>query len=448
MATSSAEISLKCSICLEFYFDPHVLPCLHTFCLHCLEPLVKDGTISCPQCRVKHKIPKGGVGHYPEDLSILPELEQAKGEQKICGLCTTGDIGVAYCAQCGDYLCEVCRDVVHKRGKVYVSHSVMPLNEAPTVPSSTKQLHSRCRKHIDYKLEVYCKTCSAVVCSMCMLELGHKNHQYDFIKNVGDELMKRIAKSTESLDVKEKEVKSMLHSIEKLETMIADRRAQLEQDITKSCDVYIAMIQKRKQTLLSEIENAFTQDSKRIWSAKNEFETLLLQINSCRSFSLRYQKQGHLLSLTNQLLNSLGKVEATKINVESLKNPITPCIAFTALALSSQCLGTLSNKKRSPVNGKMSLMKDIQSKDGIIFCTLGKTIYIHYTLEESFAHFFLWECASSKKQSSISCTVVRNNQVAIGYIPIEPGRHLLVLKAFGCEVCKFTLSAIESTVRL
>ena len=90
-----------------------------------------------------------------------------------------------------------------------------------------------------------------------MLELGHKNHQYDFVKNVGNELMKRIAKSTESLDVKEKEVKSMLHSIEKLETMIADRRAQLEQDITKSCDVYIAMIQKRKQTLLSEIEKCF-----------------------------------------------------------------------------------------------------------------------------------------------------------------------------------------------
>ena len=63
MATSSTEISLKCSICLEFYFDPRVLPCLHTFCLHCLEPLVKDGTISCPQCRVKHKIPKGGVSH-------------------------------------------------------------------------------------------------------------------------------------------------------------------------------------------------------------------------------------------------------------------------------------------------------------------------------------------------------------------------------------------------
>ena len=33
------DIELKCSVCLEQYTDPKTLPCLHSFCLKCIEPL-------------------------------------------------------------------------------------------------------------------------------------------------------------------------------------------------------------------------------------------------------------------------------------------------------------------------------------------------------------------------------------------------------------------------
>ncbi|BFZ08144.1 hypothetical protein BsWGS_11183 [Bradybaena similaris] len=55
---------LRCGICMEFFDVPIVLPCGHTFCLHCLTEMckhasrncvlspLKDLRIGCPNCRV------------------------------------------------------------------------------------------------------------------------------------------------------------------------------------------------------------------------------------------------------------------------------------------------------------------------------------------------------------------------------------------------------------
>ncbi|XP_011408279.1 PREDICTED: E3 ubiquitin-protein ligase TRIM33-like [Amphimedon queenslandica] len=332
MATCSTDVSLslKCSVCLELYTDPRVLPCLHTFCLHCLEPLVKNNRLTCPQCRGEHSVPKDGVSMYPVDLSLLPELGEAKEEKKICGeakeekkicgSCTSGDVAVGYCTDCGEFLCEWCRDASHKRNKVFLSHTLVSLEDAPGFPSSTRDQHSYCDKHTDHKLEVFCRPCSAVVCSMCMLESTHKQHKYDLIKNVSEELMAKIKRSTKSLETKKEELKRNLIFVETLERTVDSRHSQLESEINKSYDHCISILEKKKNQLLSEIDATFTQGNKKIWSTKNDIETLLLQLESCRSFSLRYQKQGHLLSLTNQLLKNLDKTEATKINFSCLED--------------------------------------------------------------------------------------------------------------------------------
>ncbi|XP_067683188.1 E3 ubiquitin-protein ligase TRIM50-like [Haliotis asinina] len=56
-------ITLKCSICLDFYHDPTVLPCGHTFCSKCLMSMAShvrlnqrdldpsEQYIGCPECR-------------------------------------------------------------------------------------------------------------------------------------------------------------------------------------------------------------------------------------------------------------------------------------------------------------------------------------------------------------------------------------------------------------
>ncbi|XP_070546092.1 tripartite motif-containing protein 2-like [Ptychodera flava] len=56
------EDFLCCTICLEQFKSPKILPCLHTFCEQCLVTLVeKTGSLNCPECRQQYQLPVGGV---------------------------------------------------------------------------------------------------------------------------------------------------------------------------------------------------------------------------------------------------------------------------------------------------------------------------------------------------------------------------------------------------
>ena len=55
------EEHLTCSVCLEPFKDPKVLPCLHSYCHVCIVNLAKNAnsnTINCPECRLTVEVRK------------------------------------------------------------------------------------------------------------------------------------------------------------------------------------------------------------------------------------------------------------------------------------------------------------------------------------------------------------------------------------------------------
>ena len=53
------EEHLTCSVCLEPFKDPKVLPCLHSYCHECIVNLAKNAnsdTIDCPECRLSVQV--------------------------------------------------------------------------------------------------------------------------------------------------------------------------------------------------------------------------------------------------------------------------------------------------------------------------------------------------------------------------------------------------------
>ena len=71
------EEFLSCKICLEPIRRPKALPCLHSFCEHCLRDYVRrhpggrPGYFPCPMCRKETLIPQGGVEDFQDNFLLL-----------------------------------------------------------------------------------------------------------------------------------------------------------------------------------------------------------------------------------------------------------------------------------------------------------------------------------------------------------------------------------------
>ena len=56
---------LSCSVCMTTFTNPKQLPCLHSFCLHCLEGILRTSgrhdVITCPECRRESRVPSSGT---------------------------------------------------------------------------------------------------------------------------------------------------------------------------------------------------------------------------------------------------------------------------------------------------------------------------------------------------------------------------------------------------
>ena len=110
---------VSCSLCMSPFTDPKILPCFHTFCLHCLNERQQassgiHGGITCPECRTKFQVPGSG---YPKELpanfqmnsladviKAIPECKAA-GE---CGNCEKNSHQSFYCFQCCTFWCNDC----------------------------------------------------------------------------------------------------------------------------------------------------------------------------------------------------------------------------------------------------------------------------------------------------------------------------------------------------
>jgi len=202
----------ECPLCLETVKNPKTLPCLHSFCLLCLDKHALharrqlETTIKCPICLTCFQIPEGDTfGDLPTSFHLnrlvdLLALRDGSEEAHRCSSCDENNTAACYCFVCQNFLCVTCFEA-HQRLKATRGHrnilvknlQAQDVQELIRRPAMCSQQY-----HEDQTLEYYCEECKICICHKCSV-VSHNRHSAVEIQKAADEHKMQIADTLEKV---------------------------------------------------------------------------------------------------------------------------------------------------------------------------------------------------------------------------------------------------------
>ena len=239
-----------CSVCMNRFTHPKLLPCLHTFCLHCLQRIqatsgIRDA-ILCPECRRNVAIPGNG------DLNTLPT--NFRLNSLLDALPVTE-----------------CKTRSVKCGNCDKTHHVLALKDFrdEDFENILKQ-PPFCAKN-EEKLKFFCQVCKTTICYSCAVT-DHDGHAKIVLQNAAKERKLRIVRAVE---FKKRKMQNKGTAIDKLDEnciQVQKEAARIKSDIQQFTDNLIAAIEAKKNEIFDEVEMKAKQCLERLGEKKQEIE--------------------------------------------------------------------------------------------------------------------------------------------------------------------------------
>ncbi|XP_044763616.1 RING finger protein 207-like isoform X2 [Coccinella septempunctata] len=156
---------LLCPLCHDYFSEPCILSCYHTFCANCLLGKEQDRRLICPFCR-KQTLLKDGSILPPPDTLMRQLIDIANSENPPCSNCDKRDrMNMYYCNTCGQALCSQCRDNTH-RAKMFSSHDILHMTQCTKEPK-------RCATHGEHFI-MYSPIQKTMLCVNCFRDLPNE----------------------------------------------------------------------------------------------------------------------------------------------------------------------------------------------------------------------------------------------------------------------------------
>eukprot|EP00058_Branchiostoma_floridae_P004632 XP_002590120.1 hypothetical protein BRAFLDRAFT_83399 [Branchiostoma floridae] len=245
----SLEITIfECSICLQVYTRPKVLPCGHTFCMECLVSFVNGSkSLKCPVCQKNTNLKKAGRAGVEVLTDNIP-LANLRGDAKISARS-------------------------HDRGPNGA--------ENPTaVPGESMCPNS---EHRGEELRYYCPSCDAVICEKCWFE-EHNDHGVNRLRETLPEQSikaKEVSEDGKSLMEKiKREIRELEKTKENLTVDESNQAKAVDKTAQKLVEDFASAVIKRTKALKDELHNFFAHSNNAILDRKEMLEMHLAQLES------------------------------------------------------------------------------------------------------------------------------------------------------------------------
>nr|XP_058957431.1 E3 ubiquitin-protein ligase TRIM71-like [Pocillopora verrucosa] len=256
---------VSCSVCMTTFTDPKILPCLHNFCLHCLNGILRISgrydIFPCPECRKEVQVPSSGkLKDLPTNfrmnslLDVLAIKECHTAGVK-CGNCDKSSRHSSYCFQCCAFWCDECI-IAHNLIKANKEHRVLALKdfEDQDIEDVLKwPVFCQQKHHEKEELKFFCKNCDAAICNLCVATI-HDGHAKIVLEEAASERKIQMKSVIETRKKSIEHKKNEIADLERQCNRIEARGNAVKRDIHKSAEDMIAIIETKKKEMLNKAD--------------------------------------------------------------------------------------------------------------------------------------------------------------------------------------------------
>ena len=282
---------VSCSVCMCTFTDPKQLPCLHSFCLHCLKGIQQKsgvhGKITCPECKRQFEIPgSGNPSELPTNVRInslldVLTIKECSTANVKCGNCDKRSAQTLYCFQCCSFWCKQCI-LGHNIIRTNKEHKTLLLKDFQDQDfEAVLKQPAICQKkhHEREELKFFCKDCKVAICNTCAVTL-HEGHGKMHLQEAADarkiQINSVITSLKDKMVEKRKEVEQFNQMSMEVQAQVADVKTQVQTNV----DQMIAIIEARKQNVFDVVDYEAKISLQSLSQKKDEVENQVKIIES------------------------------------------------------------------------------------------------------------------------------------------------------------------------
>ena len=274
---------VSCSVCMCNYTDPKQLPCLHSFCLHCLNGIQrtsgKRDKIACPECRKEFNVPdNGNLAALPTNFRInslldLLAIKECSTTGVKCGNCDKRSKENHYCFQCFEFWCGECI-TFHNRMKANKDHYALALEDFQDHDFENilkRPTFCAIPGHEKKEIEFFCNICEVAICNACALT-NHDGHEKILLEQAANERKLRVKSAIESQRKSAQTKRSKITKLDESLSEVQEQAALVKRNVQEFADSIIAAIEAKKLEIFDDVERRTKASLQEIGKQKEEFE--------------------------------------------------------------------------------------------------------------------------------------------------------------------------------
>ena len=284
----------ECPLCLDTVNKPKTLPCLHSFCLECLDKHAGfarrqlQATIKCPVCQTSFKIPKGDsfknlpASYHLNRLVDVLALKDGGTQSQKCSSCDENNTASSYCFVCQIFLCTACFEA-HQRLKTTRGHrnvvieklNVQDVQELIHRPAMCSQQY-----HENQPLEFYCEECKVLICHKCSV-VSHNRHTMTDTQKAAQVQKMQMKDALEKVKAEtviyENEIRKQTELMDKTKNEILSA----EKKMTDAVEERIRELREHERVMKAKFAEIYEAQQKHHATRLENFELVLTQLQSC-----------------------------------------------------------------------------------------------------------------------------------------------------------------------